>query len=612
MREVKYSRFIFLIIGVLILIGILISSTDMRYISLGVDTDGILQVELGREEILVKSWEKEGVHYFFIPSYIEGEKLRYEEGSIELNGLLVENDKITVPWNEVSTLTLKNNEMNIWQGQICFMRSENVPSLYVNVEDVDALNSDKDIKLPAEMTLIETDGSINYQGAMEYITGRGNTTWYLDKKTYTLKLTEAYPLLGMNNNKKWVLLANGYEGSKIMYKMTMDIASQMGLDYVPQMTWVDLYVNGEYQGNYLLSEKIMVGDGSVEIEDLNTPNEMVQKDEVLETFVDNYYKGYETNKNPENITGGYLIEKDYLPYYGKETCGFFTNRLQPFTIKHPSVATRAEVDYIWSFVTTIDNLMAERDERLLQFIDRESFYRKFILDEIALNSDSNITSAYFYKHRNENILYAGPPWDYDGVYGESNGIWMDYTQTILDINTLRESEELALDWNNVLYSFDECKHEIIAEYERVLPLYEYYLNEGIDECADYIHNSVQMDLIRWEYGKNQAGHYDDYENTIKYLKYFIANRLNWLNSRWEIDTVYEMPKTSNELHDISVSVGEEKVFLQIEDGQCLKIGQLPELTDEYSGYVYQRDGQAISEYLPIYEDQVIVAVRREE
>ena len=612
MREVKGYRFIFLIISVLILLGMVFVYDHSKLLSISVNEDGSLLLQSENEWEDVKAWEREGIHYFFMPSYMEDTYIGCENGSVQLNGLPNMDNKIRIPWNETSDLVLKDTTgADAWQGQVCFMKSQNIPALHISVEDVETLNLDKGLKMPAEMTLVDSNGSVNYQGPLEYITGRGNTTWALEKKTYTIKLTQSYPLLGMDSSKKWVLLANGYEGSKIMYKMTMDIASQMGMDYVPQMTWVDLYVNGTYQGNYLLSEKIRAKEESVDIEDLNTPNELASGDMIADTFVDGYFKGYETDKNPGNITGGYLIEKDFPSYYSEETCGFITNRLYTFSIKHPSMATRAEAEYIWGFVTAIDNLMAAGDEAVLQFIDKKSFIQKYILDEVSLSSDSNITSAYFYKKRDENILYAGPPWDYDGVYGESGGVWHDYTQTVLDVNPLRNTEGLALDWYNVLYSFDSCKHDIIEEYKRVLPIYEYYLQEGIDSYQDTIYDSVQMDMIRWDYGKNQAGYYDNYDNTIKYLKYFLANRLNWLNQRWGIDIVYELPEVSEAMHNVYVHVDGEVHTLQIRDGQCVEAGELPMLTDEYIGYVYQRDNREFSSYLPVYEEQVIEAIRNE-
>ena len=610
MREVKKYRFIFLIISVVVLIGMVIFNDHSNVLCISVNENGCLCLQTDNEWERIEAWEEEGIHYFFMPSYLENIYIAYESGSLQRGESDTAADKVRILWNEASELALRDAEDTIvWQGQVCFMKSDNIPALHISVEDVERLNADKTVQMPAQMALIEEDGTVNYKGELEYITGRGNTTWALEKKTYTLKLLQSYPLLDMSNGKRWVLLANGYEGSKIMYKMTMDIASQMGMAYVPQMTWVDLYINGAYQGNYLLAEKIAVDEASVAIEDMNTPNELATDGDVADTFVDGYFKGYETDKNPENITGGYLIEKDFPPYYSEETCGFITNRLYTFSIKHPSMATRAEAEYIWNFVTAIDNLMAAGDEAVLQFIDRKSFIQKYLLDEVSLSSDSNITSAYFYKKRDENILYAGPPWDYDGVYGESGGVWHDYTQTVLDVNPLRNTEGLALDWYNVLYSFDSCKQDIIEEYKRVLPIYEYYLQEGIDSYRDTIYDSVQMDMIRWDYGKNQAGYYEDYDNTVKYLKYFLANRLNWLNERWGIDIVYELPEVSETVHNVYVYVDGEMHTLQIKDGQCVEVESLPVLTDEYIGYVYQRDGREFSPYLPVYEEQMIVAVR---
>jgi len=611
MREVKKYRFIFLIISVVVLIGMVIFNDHSNVLCISVNENGCLWLQTDNEWERIEAWEEEGIHYFFMPSYLENIYIAYESGSLQRGESDTAADKVRILWNEASELALRDAEDTIvWQGQVCFMKSDNIPALHISVEDVERLNADKTVQMPAQMALIEEDGTVNYKGELEYITGRGNTTWALEKKTYTLKLLQSYPLLDMSNGKRWVLLANGYEGSKIMYKMTMDIASQMGMDYVPQMTWVDLYINGVYQGNYLLAEKIAVDEASVAIEDMNTPNELAADGDVADTFVDGYFKGYETDKNPQNITGGYLIEKDFPPYYSEETCGFITNRLYTFSIKHPSMATRAEAEYIWSFVTAIDNMMAAKDKTVLSFIDKESFYQKYILDEVSLSSDSNITSAYFYKKQNENILYAGPPWDYDGVYGESGGVWHDYTQTVLDVNPLRNTEGLALDWNNVLYSFDDCKQEIVEEYKRVLPIYEYYLKKGIDEHCDTIYDSVQMDMLRWDYGKNQAGYYEDYDNTVKYLKYFLANRLNWLNERWGIDIVYGLPEVSETTHNVYVYVDGEIYTLQIKDGQCVEVESLPLLTDEYIGYVYQRDGREFSPYLPVYEEQMIVAMRK--
>ena len=51
-------------------------------------------------------------------------------------------------------------------------------------------------------------------------------------------------------------------------KTAFDIAEILGLYYSPQCTWIDLYLNGEYSGIYLLTESVSAGAGRVEITDL--------------------------------------------------------------------------------------------------------------------------------------------------------------------------------------------------------------------------------------------------------------------------------------------------------------------------------------------------------
>ncbi|MBE5852726.1 MAG: hypothetical protein E7299_07235 [Lachnospiraceae bacterium] len=610
MREVKKYRFIFLIISVCVLIGMVIGYDHSNVLSISVNENGSLRLRTSNEWEKIEAWEKEGVHYLFIPSYLENAYITYENGRLQWNTEETPETTLRISWDETLELVLRDEAGAIvWKGQTCFMKSDNIPALHIEMDDMELENvlSDKAYKGAANITLVEANGKVDYQGGLKYISGRGNSTWIREKKPFSLQLNSEYPLLGMESGDSWVLIANVYEGTKIAYKMTLDIAREMGMDYVSEMEWVDVYINGDYQGNYLLAEKLTVGDGRVEIEDMNKPNEVARGDVIPETFVDNYNKGYETDKNPENITGGYLIEKDLVGYYEFEKCGFFTNRLQAFSIKHPSMATRAEADYITEFVKAIDDLMATRNEAVLQFIDRESFYQKYLVDEISLNSDCNVTSAYFYKHRDENVLYAGPPWDYDNSYGDSQGEWLNYTHTILDLDAIREAEGFSLDWNVALLSFEICHDEVVQEYERVLPIYVYYLDKGIDEYKETIYDSIQMDMTRWDYGKYQAGYYYDYNNTIRYLKYFLTNRLACLNEQWGIACELPPLETRDIVHKVYVQVGDETTVIEVSDGQCVSEEELPELSEEYRGYLYERDKSAFSSYLPIYEDQWIVA-----
>ena len=85
------------------------------------------------------------------------------------------------------------------------------------------------------------------------IRGRGNSTWELPKKPYRIKFEEKVSLFGEAKNKSWVLLALYYDYSAVKDKLAFAMADAIGTDvFVPSYHYVELYLNGKYQGLYLL------------------------------------------------------------------------------------------------------------------------------------------------------------------------------------------------------------------------------------------------------------------------------------------------------------------------------------------------------------------------
>lgn len=593
-------------LGILsILIIFLIEHKTVGALLLGYDGQNFM-VHIDNQTECVKGWEKEGIIYFFLPAYMKRDELCWENEKtvIRFADNEIEQKKYKIPWDEVwnSEVVTKEGEVK-WTGAFCFLSSENLPAMHIEMKDEELaeLLEDKEVRLPATIKLINNTGGVLYQSELEYLTGRGNSTWGMEKKPFIIKLRDSIPLLGMDAGKSWVLLANAYEGTKIAYKMTLDIAREMGIPYTSDSRWIDLYVNGDYFGNYLLTEKLEVGAGRIEIEDLKTENERVYGESVLETYREEYTKGYDAPVTPENATGGYLIEKDTVDYYWSEICGFATRRGYTFSLKSPSNASRQEMRYICGYIQTIDDMMEARDETVMQFIDKDSFFKKYLLDEIALNSDANVTSAYFFKKKDDNTLYSGPPWDYDGVFGESGDVWMDYTQTVLDVDKLRCTEKLSLDWNNAIFEISDNETEIESLYKEIRPIYEEMLINGIDSYKALIDDSVEMDMVRWNYGAMGAGYYDNYDNTIRYLKYFLTKRLQWMDEKFNTVGHYPELEKTEEIHNVSVYLDDEVITIAKKDGDCIRADELPTLSDNLA-YHYVRDGRTVSFFLPVYED----------
>ena len=138
------------------------------------------------------------------------------------------------------------------------------------------------------------------------------------------------------------------------------------------------------------------------------------------------------------------------------------------------------------------------DTEYRNYIDFESFARKFIADEIALSHDVNITSMFYYKKQNDGLIYAGPVWNFDGAFGEGNngwleGVWVNYEHS--SIYPFR-SEEDTLNWYAKLYDDEVFITRVIDIYRNILPDIEELLNTKIDSYADHIRKSAALDKIR--------------------------------------------------------------------------------------------------------------------
>lgn len=505
----------------------------------------------GHKETL-KAWyrEADGCYHFFLPAFAEEFKNIEVEGKAEKYSL--------------------EEEISFEGNNIMVHRSSNLPAVFIDTETAgnDMLHTDKEHRETGTLQIVSSEGEFLYNEGIDYITGRGNSTWNFEKKPYTLKLNKEVSLCGMKPGDKWVLLANAYEGTKISYKMVLDMAEHMGLEYTPEAEWVDLYLNGEYRGNYLLCKAVYIGTGSVNI----------------------------TNE-------GVLLEKDFPAYFEEEEHGFIINDNLTFSIKGPSNITQEEIAGLAEEFAQIDALLRGGDKSYLNHIDIASMIDLFLIDELSYKSDSGITSAFLYKKPGEQRIMFGPAWDYDGAFGESNGEWLDYNGSVLDI---RDSSRgyMYLDWVNLLYENDaDFFGSLVGRFQEIKPYLQYLLEDGIDEYADYIADSVHMDMIRWDYGEDTAGHYSTFENNARFLKFFLSKRISMLNTKWGLEAEEEVILSNGKIHAVTFDYDGVIYEELVEDGEFLQ--QVPAL--EGIIWRYSWDGRRYSEYLPIFEDTLFIA-----
>ena len=565
-----------------------------------------LKDNVGEEVIVPWYNSRDAVCYFFLPSYVKNEKVYLQDNNIEIDEN-VKTDKNSFEWQEENIYRVSVcSEGEGREYEVRFMKSENLPAVFVNTEsgNMDYIHENKENEEAGAIKVVNASGAAEYRGNINAISGRGNSTWYYDKKPYAIELANATSLCGMDKGKRWNLLALWEESSRINSKIVYDIATELGMQYSVQGEWVDLFINGSYEGLYLLTETVSVGEGRVEIEDLEEKNKRNNPliDEAAWSEKDGI-KGYDLADGVD-VSGGYIIEKKWSAFYEFERTGFITERNHCFSVKAPKHASVEQVKYISDFCQKVEDAIASG--KYEEYIDVESFVNKFLVEEISLNYDANIGSTFFYKDADEEVIYAGPVWDYDGTFGTKNedyleGKYIDHTWTTL---TPRLENGDVISWFNDLYEDENFYRMVCERYAELLPFLQDIVDNRIEEYAAWIKESEEMNRVRWS--QNSVGYYTQYDNNLKYIKYFMINRLKYLCERWNVPYSGTEVENNSEMHQIILK--KDDAILEticIEDGAFLT--ELPELDkDLYKGWYFESAGM-YREQIPIYEDVILYA-----
>ena len=411
------------------------------------------------------------------------------------------------------------------------------------------------------LVFLNPDGSAAYDGAMAHFKLRGNTSAELDKKNYGFKLEKGADLAGLGKAKRWVLIGNGRDLSLLRNRICLDLARCAGLMYTPDAAPVDLYLNHQYHGCYLLTEKVEVNSNRVDIYDLEKANEEVNPEPLesyprigeVKTYKRGNYKAFALPNNPEDITGGYILEyENYQPRYGTEYCAYSTMRSKVFLFKEPEIVSAEEAEYAVGFMQGYEDAIFAEDGKnpetgkyYWEYVDFDSLVRKFMLEEISMNTDGNGSSQFYFKPADSvsEVFIAGPAWDYDATLASFAA--REFQESFLDparlhLTTVNKNRYY---WPQ-LYAKPEFREAVCKTWEetyapglRVLMGTETDPAGQLRSLAEYaaeIAESAEMNFLRWPIsaGKNAKRTGLTWEKNVTYLEDILRQRYEFLQSIW--------------------------------------------------------------------------------
>ncbi|MDR2090611.1 MAG: CotH kinase family protein [Clostridiales bacterium] len=337
---------------------------------------------------------------------------------------------------------------------------------------------------------------------------RGSNSMSYDKKSYKVKFDKKNTsVFGSSGNKNYALVANYLDRSLMRNYVSYLSASVLdGFDFSPAFRFVDLVLNGEKQGLYLLTETIEASDVRVDLDE---------------------------NPAAADYDTGFIIEMT-SSREGKENLDYIVIDETIYEIQYPKIDDDGIdpklygfiLDYIADYVHRVDTAVNGGDyARFLELCDEDSFADFLIVQEFSKNIDarSNGRSIYMYK-KPGGKMFMGPVWDFDQTYGtyEDGGpeeYWASVKYGLYE-NLLKNPDFRA-----------KYKSRYTAFFETKL---RYILNAA-DAVVWYIYPSAKENFEIWDEClspdapiNSKLNHLTSFGEHYGYVRYFIETRAKWM------------------------------------------------------------------------------------
>lgn len=395
---------------------------------------------------------------------------------------------------------------------------------------------------------------------------RGNSTAVADKKPYRLRFDKKVNLLGLNRGakcKNWVLLADYYDPSLMRSETAFRVAKTIlgGTVFSSDYIHVEVYINGKYNGVYLLCEQTQINKHRVGITE--------REDESYAGLDIGYLmvgQGGRTNEaNTLHFPGATALLTDV---YGTEIeagLGYFALASGDYT--------EEQIAYISEWVSAVYRLTYEaiyndnyysldpvtcqltpltdfapgmtaaqkQKETIGRVMNLDSAVRMYLLDEVVKDLDSSTFNMYVDMGAGgDKKLTFGAPWDFDFALGNTR--WKElrspsglYACSFLETDGIRQNS-----WYVMMYHAEWFRDDVKARWAEIYMELRADAEEIRKEAKLYA-DAFDRNDGRWKtIGKITMGwhqnkeiqNFETHMDAAEQLYTWLITRLRWLNTEW--------------------------------------------------------------------------------
>lgn len=357
------------------------------------------------------------------------------------------------------------------------------------------------------------------------IKARGNyTRTHFNKKPFKVKLGKKQNLLGLtpDKSKHYALLAHADDSHGFMRNFTgFLIGKRIKMPWTPQQQPIELVINGDYRGVYFLTESIRVGDGRIDIEELQ-----------------------DNETEPSLISGGYVVELDNHP---EDNCIKFQEKScvkgdrveeMAVTFDTPEEYSPIQIKFITDQFMTMNDYIGAKNDELWSYMDMDDAARYYLVMELISHREAYRGSTYLARNRGE-----GEKWHFTAVWdcghafdsGSNNYFYNDYMFHNVWIASICQNKKfqnkVKETWKWFMSSCFDGVYDEIKEY------------------SEHIAQAAQKDAERWR-GVPRPNYPDSrntQDNSNMYWLYMgveqqMRQKIDWLEKQFgSYSGVYEEP-----------------------------------------------------------------------
>ena len=312
----------------------------------------------------------------------------------------------------------------------------------LNIQVADSIARDKKVKIELQENAVTTQ--VSYPGKIER---RGGYSMQFAKHSYEIDLKQDVSIAGLPADDDWILNANYIDKTFLRHVLSYELFMEMNPSNIaPRCAYVEVELNGTYNGLYVLMEKL--DRSSLNIEKSDSMAMIFKEPHIFRTSYDGIVPAKANNFHQQ---------------------------------KYPKVKKDNKRDYLEELRTFILNTTDESfQKKVSNIFDMSNIIDWHLLLLISNNSDGILKNFYLYKTNNNTPIRIAP-WDYDHSFGRDGDNELNLDERPMNIErSILFKRLLRFDWykkrlnerwlalnTNQLLSANGLKKRVLSKAEQV-------------------------------------------------------------------------------------------------------------------------------------------------